>query len=40
MFKKILLGASAIGAAALGIKAFKNMHRMPLIGDAAPFFNA
>lgn len=40
MFKKILLAAGAIGAAALGVKAAKNMYRMPLIGDRAPFFSA
>lgn len=40
MFKKILLAAGALGAGALGVKAFKNMYRMPLIGDRAPFFSA
>ena len=40
MFKKILLAAGAIGAAALGVKAAKNLHKMPLIGDRAPFFSA
>lgn len=40
MFKKILLAAGALGAAAFGVKAVKNMHKMPLIGDRAPFFSA
>ena len=40
MLKKILLAAGALGATALGIKAVKNMHKMPLIGDRAPFFSA
>lgn len=40
MLKKILLTAGAIGAAVLGVKAAKNMYKMPLIGDRAPFFSA
>lgn len=40
MFKKILLGTGALAAAAFGIKAIKSMHKMPLIGDMAPYFTA
>lgn len=40
MFKKILLATGAITAGVIGYKAFKNVHRMPLIGDRAPFFSA
>ena len=40
MLKKILLTTGAIGAAIIGAKAFKKMHKMPLIGDLAPFFSA
>ena len=40
MLKKILFAAGTLGAAALGVKAVKNMYKMPLIGDRAPFFNA